>query len=249
MLSAFENALVVRLDALDSGRYPTWGLTTTTREPWTRETHVERSRMLKHAEKMLFRQLRRDHGRQVEYLGFVEFTTGQARSSAGFRRAHVHHLVKGLGRPDEERAAALELRVSSLWRTYTREAWRVECRPLRTALGSIAYLALHHHKLEQRPPKGWTGKRFRPSRGYFDRPLPELRQEARELLADRRIERALIDAWAVPDGFDAALLDELLLDALPGARERASADAPKVHRVTRMGLVPVTPPGEVAGLS
>jgi hypothetical protein len=114
-------------------------------------------------------------------------------------------------------------------------------------MGAIAYLALHHHKLEQRPPKGWTGKRFRPSRGYFNRPLPELRAEARELLNDRRIERALVAAWDVPDGFDGFLLDELLEEALPSARERARANAPKLHRVTRDGLKLVERPSASAG--
>jgi hypothetical protein len=114
-------------------------------------------------------------------------------------------------------------------------------------MGAIAYLALHHHKLEQRPPKGWTGKRFRPSRGYFNRPLPELRAEARELLADRRIERALVEAWNVPDGFDGFLLDELLEEALPAARVRARANAPTLNRVTREGLKLVDRAGAPAG--
>lgn len=227
-LSAFENALVVRLDALEGASWPTWGLTTTTREPWTKEIAPERAAMLRDAERKLFQQLRREQareGRRVEYLGFVEFTTPD---DDGGRRGHVHHLVKGLGRPDEERAAKLEADVSKMWLRYTDEAWRVECRPLRSPMGSIAYLALHHHKDEQRPPEGWSGKRFRPSRGYFERPVPELRAEARELVADRRIERELVSAWDVPDRFDGGLLDELLMDALPAARERAAFDKPRL---------------------
>lgn len=239
MLTAFENALVVRLDALEGRRWPTWGLTTTTREPWTAATHGERAKMLAGAERSLFRDLRRRYGREIEYLGFLEFTTGLGVSSGGARRAHIHHLVKGLGRPDDGRAAELEALVSRKWLKFTGEAWRVECRPLRTPLGSIAYLAIHHHKTEQRPPKGWTGKRFRPSRGYFERPVGELRAEARALLEDKRIEGELVRAWNVPDGFDGGLLDELLMQALPDARERARAARPKLHRVTRGGLVAV----------
>lgn len=237
--NALENALVVRLDALEGGRWPTWGLTTTTARPWSRAAHGDLARSLKAAERLLWKQLRRDYGAGLEYLGFVEFTTGRAASSGGARRAHVHHLVKGLGRADAAKAAALERRVSALWRTFTRDAWRVECRPLRTPMGAIAYLALHHHKAEQRPPAGWSGKRFRPSRGYFDRPVAELRREARELLVDRRIEQQLVRAWNVPDGFDGAVLDELLLDALPAARERAAASRPSLFRVTARGLRPV----------
>jgi hypothetical protein len=230
MISAFENALVVRLDSFDGERWPTWSLTTTTREPgFARDK-------LKHAEKMLFRQMRRDYGRQIEYLGFVEFTSGR---SDGVRRPHVHHLVKGLPRATTEEVLRLERRVSELWYRFTQDAWVVECRPLRTPMGAIAYLALHHHKREQQPPRGWTGKRFRPSRGYFNRPIAELRAEARELLAERCIERALIDAWNVPDGFDGGLLDELIADNIEVARERARENRPTMHRVTRHGLVPV----------
>jgi hypothetical protein len=232
MIQAFENALVVRLDALDGERFPTWGLTTTTRTPNFDQVALRR------CEENLYRALRREYGRQIEYLGFVEFTTG--RATAG-RRPHVHHLVKGLPRPSADMALELEGRVSELWFKYTREAWVVECRPLRTPMGSIAYLALHHNKLEQRPPKGWSGKRFRPSRGYFNRPVGELRDEARALLADKRIERALIEAWEVPDGFDSALLDELIYDGIDEAREQALANRPTLQRVTRHGLVPVAP--------
>lgn len=243
MLAAVENALVLRLDAFASDDgvatdYPSWGLTTTTRQPWSSDTHVDRAKILKYSEKKLFERLRDRYGR-VEYVGFVEFTTGRAATSAGGRRAHVHHLVKGLGRPDDALAVQLEQEVSALWLKYTRDAWRVECRPLRTPMGAIAYLALHHHKDEQRPPKGWTGKRFRPSQGYFARPLPELRREARALLADRRIERAMVEAWDVPDGFDGGLLDELIAENIDAARERALAEAPVVCRVTRSGLIPV----------
>jgi hypothetical protein len=242
MVTAFENALVVRLDALHAGDWPTWGLTTTTAKPWKPAIAEERQAMLRHAERMLFQRLRRDYGRQVEYLGFVEFTTGRSASSGGDRRAHVHHLVKGLDRVDQEQQLALEQQVSALWKTYTQEAWRVECRPLRTPIGAVAYLALHHHKHEQRPPRSWKGKRFRPSQGYFARPVAELRDQARELIRDRRIANELIELWKVPDGFDGALLDELLGEAMPAARARALASKPTLHRLTSNGVLqPVEP--------
>ncbi|HEY8705186.1 MAG TPA: hypothetical protein VIL98_10555 [Gaiellaceae bacterium] len=211
MLSAFENALVVRLDALEGRLYPTWSLTTTTAKPWTLVRHVEVMADLNTAEKMLWKWMRRDLGLPVEYLGFVEFTTGESARD-GLRRPHKHHLVKGLGRPSDGRLVALESQVSEKWKLYTRGAWRVECRPLRTPMGAVAYLALHHNKLEQNPPEGWKGKRFSPSRGYFERPIAELRAEARALMADERVEAALIDAFNVPDVIDEGTLDDLILE-------------------------------------
>lgn len=222
MLTAYENALVVRLDALEGDRWPTWGLTTTTARPDFGQAELRR------CEENLYRALRRHYGRQVDYLGFVEFTTGR---NDGHRRPHVHHLVKGLPRPSPRLVVQLEAEVSRLWKRYTGDAWVVECRPLRTPTGAIAYLALHHHKREQQPPAGWSGKRFRPSRGYFNRPIGELRAEARALLEDRRIEAALVAAWNVPDGFDGALLDELIYENLEEARERARAERPQLVRV------------------
>lgn len=225
MLTALENALVVRLDALDGERYPTWGLTTTTARPGFSQAE------LRQCEKTLFRYLRRDYGRDVQYLGFVEFTTGRATSSGGVRRPHVHHLVKGLGRPDAQRQAELEGYVSSVWLRLTRDAWRVECRPLRTPMGAVAYLALHHHKREQQPPAGWSGKRFRPSRGYFNRPVGELRAEARALLRDERIESALMDAFDLPDVIDSGTLDDLIFDNIAWAREEVARNAPSLVTV------------------
>jgi hypothetical protein len=65
-------------------------------------------------------------------------------------------------------------------------AWVVEARPLRTAAGAIAYLAPHHAKTVQGPPPGWRGKRFRPSKGYFNVPVHELRRQAAIELAKVR---------------------------------------------------------------
>lgn len=121
MITAFENALVVRLDAFDGGRWPTWGLTTTTRTPGFEQ------KALRRCEEFLYRRLRKDFAEcDIQYLGFVEFTTGRAGSSGGARRPHVHHLVKGI--PGRTNATALEARVSELWYRYTGDAWRVECR-------------------------------------------------------------------------------------------------------------------------
>jgi hypothetical protein len=234
MLSALENALVVRLDALEGERYPTWGLTTTTARPGYSQPE------LRGAERSLFRWLRQRYG-DVQYLGFVEWTTGRATTSQGVRRPHVHHLVKGLGRPTPEAQTRLEAEVSAKWLKFTGDAWRVECRPLRTPMGAIAYLALHHHKEAQAPPKGWSGKRFRPSRGYFNRPVGELRSEARALLRDQRIERAMMEAFDVPETINADVLDDLILANIDEAREVARQQAPQLVTVADLAAAGVRP--------
>jgi hypothetical protein len=237
MLMAYENALVVQLDALEGERFPTWGMTTTTHVP---DFSMEK---LRRCEQRVWEYLRRRYGSGIEYLGIVEWTTG---SRTPGRRPHVHHLVKGLGRSDGERAVELEHELSARWKIYTEGAWRVECRPLRTPMGAIAYLTLHHFKREQGPPAGWTGRRFRASRGYFDVPVPQLRAEARFLLRDRRIEAALVEALRVPDGFDAAYLDDLLAERLPASRRAYAALAPKLVRVRRMaGRAVIEPMGDI----
>src|SRR5207248_11006971 len=68
MLTACENAVVLRLDAFD-GEQPTVGITTT-----TRKLGVDLG-SLRVGEAQLWKRLRREHGR-VEYCGFLEWSTG-----------------------------------------------------------------------------------------------------------------------------------------------------------------------------
>lgn len=117
----------------------------------------------------------------VEYCGFIEWTTGNARQSGGHRRMHSHWLLKCAALDRE----AVESWVSSEWRKLT-GAWVVQLAELRHAGGVVGYLALHHEKMEQAPPKGWTGRRLRPSRGYFAEPGDKRRARARAWLAERR---------------------------------------------------------------
>jgi hypothetical protein len=176
----------VRLDA--AIRCPTVGITTTTRDP-----DVDHGRLRK-AEASLWRALRKRHP-ELQYLGFLEWTTGRhARDRR--RRPHIHHLIKGL---PVEAADELEAEIQRLWKTYTGDAWRCDCRELRTPAGAIAYLSLHHHKMEQAPPPGFKGKRLRPSKKYFEIPIRELRAIAKRQLADGRL------AWAVDQTVDAEL--------------------------------------------
>jgi hypothetical protein len=51
--------------------------------------------------------------------------------------------------------------------------------------GVVGYLALHHEKWEQRPPDGWTGRRLRPSKGYFAEPGHKRRARAKLWLSER----------------------------------------------------------------
>ena len=167
---ARETARVLLLDALVDP--PTHGITLTTLDPFMKpETFRE-------GVHSVVRRLRRVYGRQVEYYGAVEFTRGTAKTSGGYRRIHQHMVNKGL-----QGADVLEVE------RLTRETWQgvtgakvVEVAELLTPGGAIGYLAMHHRKPEQAPPEGWRGMVERPSKGYFHRPVAELRAEARAQL-------------------------------------------------------------------
>lgn len=174
----------------------------------------------------------------LRYCGFLEWTTGEGTHAGGERRPHVHHLTKGIPADDlrleplpleevprshpfvrerkrirpGETTTLLELQVSQLWHSITGDAFRVECRPLRTPAGAIAYLALHHHKKKQAPPPGFTGRRLRPSKGYYAQPVAELRQLARELAGQQRVAMAAKKALAI-ELFGADPPDEWETDA------------------------------------
>lgn len=233
MFAAIEASLVIKLDA--QLEMPTVGVTTTTRAP---DFGFER---LRAAEQSLWRQLRRDYAElEIRYVGFLEWTTGLGTNSGGHRRPHVHHLVKGF--PPEHEAleliefddaagkpvvtTELELRVRELWHRFTGDAWIADARPLRTPAGAIAYLTLHHHKREQGPPPGFTGRRLRPSKGYYELPIAELRALAKELSSSSRVRQAVtrvLDAEIFGRGErDEVDLDvymtEAIVDALRGFR-------------------------------
>jgi hypothetical protein len=60
--------------------------------------------------------------------------------------------------------------------------------------GLMCYIALHFQKESQAPPAGWRGHRFIKSRGYFGRPMPEVRAEARRSLRLKRLIHRGLDA-------------------------------------------------------
>jgi hypothetical protein len=215
-LTALENATVVALDSADC--LPQVGFTLTTRAAKT-EPAVFRDDV-----RLAFRALRR-RWPDARYLGQIEFTTGEGERSGGHRRIHMHGLLKGVPRAAAPEVAAVARRV---WHART-GAHRVEAHELHRPAGAIAYLVNHHQKTAQRPPAGWRGKRLRPSKGYYERPAAELREQARAVLADKRIAAAVdamlseAGAWEQLGGSDHAY-QQLHADVV----EQAAAAGPPV---------------------
>ena len=199
---------MVAIDARD--RQPTVGMTLTTRRA---DFDLVQYR---DAVAVLFRWLRREFGAQVAYLLMMEWTTG---SGGHGRLPHGHLLLKGLPVDNLDLSPGCQLwrDVKAHWERYT-GAWRVELRELRTPGGAIAYMVGHHHKNEQAPPEGFSGKRFRPSRNYFERPIAQLREEAR---AQRKRSIALLEL--AQDGGDVLL--ELAGDTIEDLVDEYIADS------------------------
>jgi hypothetical protein len=171
---ALRSRETARCLVLDSERsMPTHCITLTTNDPATTAATY------RHGSFVLFRRLRRLYGR-VDYFGAIEFTTGRAARSGGYRRMHGHYLVKFPdANPD---VLALEPIVRSSWEAVT-GAYRVEVAALISPGAALGYLGLHHRKPEQAPPAEWRGMTERASRGYWSLPIEALRLEARTQLA------------------------------------------------------------------
>lgn len=167
-LAAVENVGVVMIDSREE--QPRAGMTLTTRRADFDMTRYRRAVFA------IFRWLRSEYGAELAYLLLMEWTTG---SGGHGRLPHGHLLVKRLP-ADVDLSPGCELwrELKTRWERHT-GAWMVELRELRTPGGAIAYMVGHHHKSEQAPPEGWSGKRFRPSQNYFVRPIVELREESR----------------------------------------------------------------------
>jgi hypothetical protein len=114
----------------------------------------------------------------VEYFAKVEFTTGRGVKSGGARRMHCHCTLKGLDSAD---VLNVERIARERWEAVT-GAFVVEVAQLRTPAAALHYLGLHHAKSSQLPPSTWRGMAERASRGYWSRPIGELRTEARAQL-------------------------------------------------------------------
>jgi hypothetical protein len=126
----------------------------------------------------VFKALRRRFGR-VEYFGAIEFTTGRSERSGGRRRIHGHYLVKGI---PADAILEAERIVRDCW-SATTGAIVVEVAALVSPGAALGYLGLHHRKPSQSPPAEWRGMTERSSRGYWSRPIAELRAQASEELA------------------------------------------------------------------
>ncbi len=216
-MGTLEYSVMVLQDAQGS-RPPNFGVTTTTVRV---DTTPEEFRRCSEA---VVKLLRRELG-SYEQLGHIEFFTGKSRRSGGFRRIHQHGLGKVPADVPVSQVLALEPAVSAITERML-GAPRVEVAELRTAAGAAHYLTHHHSKKAQLPPKGWTGTRFRPTRGYFDRPADERRRLAKAQLLDDRLRRSVTaNLLAVDDqvgGLDGEEWNAALTSNLDHAREVAA---------------------------
>ena len=155
---------------------------------------------------------------EAQYVCLLEYTRGYAKRSQGLRRPHWNILFKGIPREDLAQAADVIRRV---WCQHA------DARPQAQYVGEVdrgvaglaRYVAEHFHKEDQLPPPNFKGKRFNPSRGYWNGDLTteQMRASARESLLYRRLLKeaavehglrdAAADAWVVQrmedlDGLD-----------------------------------------------
>jgi len=221
-MTALENAVVVRADAAIV--LPEIGFTLTTRAATTPPKTFRRDI------EQVFKALRREPwAKDARYLGQVEFTTGAGKRSGGARRIHQHGLLKDVPR---DRAADVGELMKRVWLPRT-GAHRVEAHELFRPAGAIAYLVNHHQKSAQTPPRGWSGKRLRPSKGYYERPITELREEARAYLADDRLRNEVAQALAAETSWE-SLPDDVLEQIGERWTAAAKANPPELVRTANL---------------
>jgi hypothetical protein len=203
-------ARMLKNDALIDA--PGWAVCLTTRDPHTTGDQVRRG------SNAVWQALRREYT-IAEYFGRVEFTTGLAPLSGGYRRIHVHYCVKGLPCATVDRATEI---ARHAWMGQNVGAWRVEVAGLRTPAAALHYLNLHHAKAEQLPPLGWNGRTERVSRGYWSSDPKALREEARRQL------------WAEGLAYSTGLSVEdarFAVDQQCASKEHAAAIRAAIHDV------------------
>jgi hypothetical protein len=183
-MRALENAEVVALDAL-RGNAPTLFMVITT--PLSHDA-LTRSRLARRKLHLAMQA----RWPACEWACILEFTTGEGTGSGGKRRPHWNYVVKGVPTDD---LAELRALVLAVWCPRMEANSRGQhVGELREVGGLMRYLVLHFHKPGQAPPDGYTGHRFtfsrpnaeRGSAGYFGRPMPEVREEARASLRFKR---------------------------------------------------------------
>jgi hypothetical protein len=196
---------------------PQVAMTTTTRDEVT-------AAELREGQAQMLRRIRADLAPEARYCAIVEWTTGAGTNSGGRRRPHFHSLWKSLpvDAADDARAIA-----SDVWKRIA-GAHSAKCERIRTPGGAVAYVARHHFKVSQAPPIGWSGKRVRPCKGWWELGAQQTRERAIAAVRDGRlrwlIERELIDAIPEVEGGNAVMddvWDELVTRQLEErARER-----------------------------
>lgn len=199
---------------------PRFCMTLTTVDPNTTPEQIRRG------VENVIRRLRRRFGR-IEYFAAVEFTTGRGPRSGGYRRLHLHLLIKA----DIETFDVIEAEriARETWEGMT-GAYRIEVAALVSPGAALGYLALHHRKPEQLPPVEWRGMTERSSKGYWSSPVAELREVATKQLA--------AEALAHRTGLPLELAEREI-------ELRAPARLIEVHE--REGLAVVEPLGEFPG--
>lgn len=154
--------------------------TFTTRDPIDQDRFREVSAQL-------FRLVRSELG-PVRYCSFLEHTTGKAAHSGGVRRPHLHTLWKDVVPGDAYVIAGIAGYVLE----RAAGAWRHQVDEIRTPAGATMYVAQHHQKESQAPPRSWSGtRRVRPSKGYYELPAAQLRKMAGAQLKSLRLYRLL----------------------------------------------------------
>lgn len=174
-------------------------------------------------------RLIRDELGPVRYCSFLEFTTGKAATSGGLRRPHLHTLWKGV---DQDAAPVIAAAAGYVFERAA-GAWRHDVGEIRTPAGATMYVARHHQKEEQAPPKWWgPTRRVRPSKGYYSLPSSELRRMAAAQLREVRLvkliesEASKLDAQEVPDDVVERYVDLKV-------EEKLQEPAPAVVRVCK----------------
>lgn len=203
------------------------GLDAAREQPRVVSTTTTRDRIsptrLRDGQHQFVRAVRREVAPHARYCSFLEFTTGTAERSGGIRRPHQHALWKGL---DPSQAEAVEAIARRIWKRIA-GATVHQVEEISTPAGATMYVASHHQKESQAPPKSWgPTRRVRPSRGYYSMPADELRAAATEKLADARYRHSLEQAM-----LDADVPDDVISEVLESPRSRPRPTLIRVREI------------------
>lgn len=182
---------------------------------------------LREVSAQIFRLVRAELG-PVRYCSFLEFTTGKAARSGGVRRPHLHTLWKDV----DSDAAPVIAGIAGHVLERAAGAWRHDVGEIRTPAGATMYVARHHQKEEQAPPRSWgRTRRVRPSKGYYQLPADQLRKMAAAQLRQVRLYKLMESQLRdLPDEIPDDVLDRYLDVRVAEALEEP---APAVVRVCK----------------